>query len=464
MLQRIMELPPETRRKYDTSSLRLVPASGSQLTGELANRFMDEFGDVICNLYGSTEVAWATIATPEDLRAAPGTAGRPPVGTELRILDEAGRPAAAGETGRIFVGNSMLFEGYTGGGSKEQVGALMSTGDVGRVDSQGRLFVEGRDDEMIVSGGENVFPHEVEELLVSHDGVADAAVIGVEDADFGQRLKAFIVKTPDSDASVEQLQAFVKANLARYKVPREIEFMDELPRNATGKVSNGLLAGLVVLVAQVALEFAGDRVAARYVAERHVLLVELLLEPLDQLPHLGLALDRLVEAPFVLGRGDVEILGIDGERDDLPQPVHQSPCGLRAGHRRDVVRHRRPEARRAHTGLGEGVVHDAGDAGRALVARLGKAELLDQLRLARESGDLDRARVRHVGQQRAQRNDHVDADGLCGRDDRLAEAAPAQIRFGAHQQHRVTIEARHAGAGEGDLRPLDLASAGPRST
>jgi acyl-CoA synthetase (AMP-forming)/AMP-acid ligase II len=236
MLQRILELPAETRRRYDTSSLRVVPVSGSQLTGELANRFMDEFGDVVCNLYGSTEVAWATIATPEDLRAAPGTAGRPPIGTTVRILDERGAELPPGHTGRIFVGNEMLFEGYTGGESKEQVGTLMATGDVGRIDAQGRLFVEGRDDEMIVSGGENVYPHEVEELLVSHKSVADVAVIGVEDDAFGQRLKAFVVRTPGADVSAGELKDLVKSSLARFKVPREIEFRAELPRNATGKI------------------------------------------------------------------------------------------------------------------------------------------------------------------------------------------------------------------------------------
>ncbi len=236
MLQRILDLPEATRRKYDTSSLRVVAASGSQLTGELANRFMDEFGDVVCNLYGTTEVAWATIATPEDLRAAPGTAGKPPVGTVVRIFDDAGDPLPIGRTGRIFVGNSVQFEGYTGGGSKEQIDGLMSTGDVGRLDDDGRLFVEGRDDEMIVSGSENVFPHEVEELLVTNPGVSDAAVIGVEDGDFGQRLKAFIVRAPGAQVSEQELQELVKANLARYKVPRDVEFLDELPRNATGKV------------------------------------------------------------------------------------------------------------------------------------------------------------------------------------------------------------------------------------
>jgi fatty-acyl-CoA synthase len=236
MVQRIMELPEETRRRYDCSSLNAVPLSGSALPGELAVKFMDEFGDVAYNLYGSTEVAWATIATPEDLREAPGTAGKPPIGTVLKILDERGRPVAQGETGRIFVANDMLFEGYTGGGSKEVVDGLMSTGDVGHLDEQGRLFVSGRDDEMIVSGGENVFPREVEDLLARHDAVAEAAVIGVEDKEFGQRLKAFVVIREGQKATEEDLKAYVKSNLARYKVPRDVEFLDELPRNATGKV------------------------------------------------------------------------------------------------------------------------------------------------------------------------------------------------------------------------------------
>ena len=197
---------------------------------------MDAFGDVLYNLYGSTEVAWASIATPADLRAAPGTAGTPPRGTTLRILDDDGRPVPTGTTGRIFVGNEMLFEGYTGGGTKDVIGALMATGDVGRFDDAGRLFVEGRDDEMIVSGGENVFPKEVEDLLARHDAIAEAAAIGVEDREFGQRLRAFVVLDRGKEVSEEDLKGYVKQNLARYKVPREIVFLDELPRNATGKV------------------------------------------------------------------------------------------------------------------------------------------------------------------------------------------------------------------------------------
>jgi fatty-acyl-CoA synthase len=236
MLQRILQLPEETLASYDLSSLRITSLSGSALPGELAIAWMDRFGDNIYNLYGSTEVAYATVATPADLRAAPGTAGRPPRGTVVRLYDEAGSEVPRGEVGRIFVGNEMSFEGYTGGGSKEAIDGLFSSGDVGHIDSSGRLFIDGRDDEMIVSGGENVFPREVEDLLADHEAVVEVAVIGVEDAEFGQRLKAFVVLAEETEVSDEDLKAHVKAHLAGYKAPREVEFLPELPRNATGKV------------------------------------------------------------------------------------------------------------------------------------------------------------------------------------------------------------------------------------
>jgi fatty-acyl-CoA synthase len=236
MLSRILELPSETIDRYDLRSLKIIGASGSALPGPLATEVMDRFGDVLYNLYGSTEVAWATIAQPADLRAAPGTAGRPPFGTLVKLLDEDGHEVPAGETGRIFVGNELVFDGYTGGGNKAIVDGLMSTGDVGHFDAGGRLFVDGRDDEMIVSGGENVFPREVEDLLSHHAAVDEAAVIGVADEKFGQRLRAFVVLTGEGAASEDELKSYIKANLASYKVPREIVFLDELPRNATGKV------------------------------------------------------------------------------------------------------------------------------------------------------------------------------------------------------------------------------------
>jgi fatty-acyl-CoA synthase len=236
MLQRILELDDEVLDRYTLPTLRVTAASGSALPGELATRWMDRFGDNLYNFYGSTEIGWATIATPADMRVAPGTAGKPPRGTRIALLDDAGKPVPDGETGRIFVGNEMSFEGYTGGGGKDIVDGMLASGDVGHFDPGGRLFVDGRDDEMIVSGGENVFPREVEDLLADHDSIDEAAVIGVADEEFGQRLKAFVVVSEGAEMDGEAVRAYVKENLARYKVPREVEFLEELPRNPTGKV------------------------------------------------------------------------------------------------------------------------------------------------------------------------------------------------------------------------------------
>ncbi len=242
MLKRILDLPDEVRARYDVSSLRVIHATGSAMGAALAQRALEEYGDVLYSLYGSTEVAWVTIATPQDLRAAPGCAGRPPRATEVRLYDAEGRRAAPGAGGRIFVRNPMTFSGYTDGGTKEVIDGFMSTGDVGHFDAAGRLYVDGRDDEMIVSGGENVFPSEVEDLLHRHPAVADVAVVGVPDDAFGQRLKAFVVRAPDAMLDEAGVQAHVRANLARYKVPREVVFLDEIPRNTTGKILKRELA------------------------------------------------------------------------------------------------------------------------------------------------------------------------------------------------------------------------------
>jgi acyl-CoA synthetase (AMP-forming)/AMP-acid ligase II len=162
----------------------------------------------------------------------------------VKIFDQDGNEIPRGETGRIFVGNATAFEGYTGGGSKEVIRGLMSTGDVGHFDDAGRLFVDGRDDEMIVSGGENVFPREIEELLARHPKIEDAALIGVPDEQWGQRLRAFVVSRRGADLSEDEVKAHVRDNLARYKVPREVVFLDELPRNPSGKVLKRELAAL----------------------------------------------------------------------------------------------------------------------------------------------------------------------------------------------------------------------------
>ncbi len=242
MLQRMVDLGEDVVSRYDLSRLRVIAISGSQFSAALSERVLDMFGDVAYNLYGSTEVAWAAIATPQDMRAAPGTVGRPPRGTVIRLYDNDGREVPQGETGRIFVANEMLFEGYTGGGGKDVIDGLMATGDVGHFDEGGRLFVDGRDDEMIVSGGENVFPQEVEELLAKRSDVEEVAVLGVEDDDWGQRLRAVIVPRDGGKLDEKEIKAYVKQHLAGYKVPRDVRFVDELPRNATGKVLKRELA------------------------------------------------------------------------------------------------------------------------------------------------------------------------------------------------------------------------------
>ena len=198
----------------------------------MAVEWMDAFGETAYNTYGSTEVAVVTIAGPEDLRADPHTAGRPVSNVVVKLLGGDDREVPSGQPGRIFITSTAAFEGYTGGGSKQVIDGFMSTGDVGRFDTGGRLRIEGRDDDMIVSGGENVFPAEVEDVIANLDGVKEAAVIGVPDDEFGQRLAAYVV----GDVDAETVKRAVKERLARYKVPRDVIFLDELPRTATGKV------------------------------------------------------------------------------------------------------------------------------------------------------------------------------------------------------------------------------------
>ncbi|WP_405133578.1 acyl-CoA synthetase [Nocardia sp. NBC_01388] len=236
MLSRMVDLGGKGVTGRDLSALRIIFVAGSQLGAQLCREVTATFGPVVYNLYGSTEVAYATIATPEDLAVEPGCVGRPVLGARVEILDTQGKSVPVGETGRIFVGNVIQFEGYTGGGHKEIIRGLMSSGDVGHFDTAGRLFIDGRDDDMIVSGGENVFPAEVEELLYTHVAVREVAVIGVPDEQFGSRLKAFVVVHEGQVFSEVEVKDFVKSNLARYKVPREVVFLEELPRNPTGKV------------------------------------------------------------------------------------------------------------------------------------------------------------------------------------------------------------------------------------
>ncbi len=242
MLQRTLELGEEKINEFDHSALRIIFLSGSALPAAVAKRALKAFGPVIYNLYGSTEISYATIATPEDLQDDPvlGGQGRARLGgQDLRRR----RQGAPGGRERAHLRRQPLaVRGlHRRRDSKDEIDGLIASGDVGHFDEKGRLYIDGRDDEMIVSGGENVFPAEVEELLASHEKIEEAAVIGVEDEKFGQRLKAFVVQRGDG-LSEDDVKEYVKENLANYKVPREVSFVDELPRNATGKVLKRELA------------------------------------------------------------------------------------------------------------------------------------------------------------------------------------------------------------------------------
>jgi fatty-acyl-CoA synthase len=236
MLARMLDALEKMDSKPDLSSLRIVFVSGSQLGSELAMRALKDLGPVVYNMYGSTEVSFATIARPEDLQFNPSTAGPIVAGVKVKILDDNGKEVPQGEVGRIFVGTTFPFAGYTGGGGKQIIDGMLSSGDVGYFDERGLLYVSGRDDEMIVSGGENVFPAEVEDLISGHPEVVEATAIGVEDKEWGARLRAFVVKKHDAGVDEDGIKHYVREHLARYKVPREVIFLDELPRNPTGKI------------------------------------------------------------------------------------------------------------------------------------------------------------------------------------------------------------------------------------
>jgi fatty-acyl-CoA synthase len=236
MFDRIMDLPDDVRKRYSCRSLRFAAASGSRMRPDVVIAFMDQFGDVIVNNYNATEAGLIASATPEDLRAAPDTAGKPAPGTEIRILDNEFQEVPTGQTGQIYVRSSTLFDGYTSGATKDFHEGFMASGDIGYLDVNGRLFVVGRDDEMIVSGGENVYPIEVEKALAAHPEVAEASVMGVHDTQYGQRLAAFVVLEKGSAATPDGLKQHVRDNLANYKVPRDIIVLDELPRSITGKI------------------------------------------------------------------------------------------------------------------------------------------------------------------------------------------------------------------------------------
>jgi fatty-acyl-CoA synthase len=239
MIRRIVSLDDEIKKRYDLGSLRIVLASGSALSLDLKREATSLLGEVLYDLYGSTEAGWVAIATPEDMRQKPRSVGRPVDGIEVAIFGESGERKSFDEVGEIYVKSNVMFEGYTSGENKAEREGYISIGDLGRVDTDGHLYIESRTDDMVVIGGENVYPIEVEETIENIEGVTEVTVLGVDDDEFGQVLAAFVVGSVDEST----IAATCRRELASYKVPRHIRVVDELPRTSTGKVLKRELLG-----------------------------------------------------------------------------------------------------------------------------------------------------------------------------------------------------------------------------
>ena len=239
MLIRIANLPPETLAKYDTSSLRWVMSGAAPLTTEAARRFQDRFGPILWNFYGATETGLVTLAGPHDHTSRPGTIGKAMRGNEIRLIGEDGREVPTGEIGELYARNSTLITGYHGNAaatSEAQREGFFSVGDLGRVDADGYYYLESRKHDMVISGGVNIYPREIEDHLSTHPAILEVAVVGVPDAEWGETLRAFVVVRGGQAVTDAEVIEYCRRGLADYKRPRKVTFLHELPRNPTGKI------------------------------------------------------------------------------------------------------------------------------------------------------------------------------------------------------------------------------------
>jgi fatty-acyl-CoA synthase len=227
------------REKYDPSSLRGLLSGAAPLPTETARRDEEAFGPILYNFYGATETGMVTLALPGEHTARPGTIGRKLDGNDIRLLDDAGNEVPPGQPGELYVKSTMIVPGYHKNREASQAATrdgYFSVGDVARVDADGYYYLADRKSDMVISAGVNIYPQEIEQLLYTHPAVADVAVIGVPDAEWGESLKAFVVAREGARVDVDDLRAFCRRGLADYKCPRVFEVIDELPRNPTGKV------------------------------------------------------------------------------------------------------------------------------------------------------------------------------------------------------------------------------------
>ena len=240
MFVRLLRLPKDEREKYDLSSLTHAVHNAAPCPPDVKREMIEWWGPVIWELYGGTESGPATACNSEEWLAHPGTVGRAVEGSTIKILDDQGGEVPSGEVGEIFVRSStnseFTYHGREAERSEIEQDGLITLGDVGYLDEDGFLFLCDRKRDMVISGGVNIYPAEIEAALIGVEGVADCAVFGVPDPEFGESLLAVVERVPDSTISAEFVRSELLARLARYKVPKRIEFRTNLPREDTGKI------------------------------------------------------------------------------------------------------------------------------------------------------------------------------------------------------------------------------------
>jgi long-chain acyl-CoA synthetase len=240
LLQRIVDLPAAVRARHDVSSMRSIVMAAAPCPMRVKEEVLAFFGPVLYEFYGSTELGINTVLRPEDMLRKPGSCGRAAPGIDLAILDDAGRPCPAGTPGELFVRRyDGVFDGYyrnEAATRETQRGDWLSVGDVAWMDGDGFVYICDRKRDMIISGGVNIYPAEIEDVLHRHPAIQDAAVFGVPDAEWGERVHAAIEPRPGTSMTAEEVVAFCRARLAGYKVPREVSFHADFPRDGAGKL------------------------------------------------------------------------------------------------------------------------------------------------------------------------------------------------------------------------------------
>ncbi|MNI46263.1 Bile acid-coenzyme A ligase [compost metagenome] len=241
MYVRLLKLDARTRASFDLSSLRFVASTGAPCAPELKRAMIDWLGPVIHETYASSEAGMVTVIDSHEALAKPGSAGRPIGPAQVRVYGDDGRVCAPGEIGRIYVRQpayaDFTYRNHPEARQAVERDGLIGLGDLGYVDEDGYLFVCDRESDLVISGGVNIYPAEIEHHLTQYPGVADCAVFGVPDAEFGERLLGLIQPAADSDINLQDLMQWLSTRIARYKVPRELLLRPALPRDDNGKIA-----------------------------------------------------------------------------------------------------------------------------------------------------------------------------------------------------------------------------------